>query len=102
MRLISPLISHVLYIYNSCSYRRIYSIKTNILVSDFNDIFYSEIDNMTFNGILDLLLNKHSPLVTPEIYNTTRAPWYNTTLANLKCRTRFYEKHFVKRRSYIS
>ena len=54
------------------------------------------------NGILDLLLNKHAPLVTPKISNTHRAPWYNKTLANLKRRTRYYERYFVKGRSDIS
>ena len=54
------------------------------------------------NGILDLLLNKYVPLVTSKISNTHRDPWYNTTLANLKRRTRYYERSFVKGRSDIS
>ena len=54
------------------------------------------------NSILDLLLNKHAPLVTPQISNTHRAPWYNTNLDNLKRRSRYYERYFVKGRSDIS
>ena len=92
--------SHI--ISNACSYRRIDSIDTNIFVSDFNDLVFPGIDITQLNGILDLLLNKHAPLVTPKISNTHRAPWYNKTLANLKRRTRYYERYFVKERSDIS
>ena len=49
-----------------------------------------------------MLLNKNAPLVTPNISNTHRAPWYNKTLVNLKRRTRYYERYFVKGRSDIS
>ena len=55
------------------------------------------IDITILNGILDLLLNKHAPLVTPKIYNTHRAYWYNKTLANLKCRTRYHGRSFKGR-----
>ena len=92
--------SHI--ISNACSYRRIYSINTNIIISDFNDIVFPGIYITQLNDILDLLLNKHTPLVTPNISNMHRAPWYNTTLANLKHRTRYYERYFVKVRSDIS
>ena len=53
------------------------------------------------NGILDLLLNKHAQLVTPNISNTHRAHWYNKTVDNLKSITRYYKRYFVKGRSDI-
>ena len=31
-------------------------------------------------------------LITPQIYNTQRVPWYNKTVTNLKCRNRYYEQ----------
>ena len=65
-------ISKIHIIANACSYRIIDSIDTNICVSDFNDLVFPGIDIAQLNGILDLLLNKHAPVVTPNISNTHR------------------------------
>ena len=82
---------------NSCSYRRINSIDTNIFISDFNEIVFPGFDIMQLNSILYLLLNKHAPLVTPQISNTL-----GLHRANLKRRSRYYERYFVKGKSNIS
>ena len=87
------------------SFRKIKSIKTDILRRDLQQIV-SESENITnlndllahYNSSLEGILNKHAPVIRKFITDRPKLPWYNSQLLVMKQEKRKAERKWRKTR----